>query len=253
MTVYEPTFKVDFNYKTPPESLALENILWTVRLSGGDFGGIEVTDLNGSGPYRYKVNHLHMHGPAEHRIEGVQYDLEIHIVHELVGGPQGQPEEEWKAYNETLAVIGFFFEKAEKSHPFIEKMRPLDFGPISDINFNELFGTLASEVENLPLLSGDQRQFYHYKGSLTNPPCADVVNWILYKKVLPISEEHLAAFRSVWFPNLGGHGNFRECQPLCGRKIVRNFEHFEESDHHKKDKACVHHNIELNEKLVHHP
>lgn len=133
MTAYEPNFNVSFNYKTPEESLALENILWSVRLSGGDFGGIEVTDLNGKGPYKYKVHHMHMHGPAEHRIEGVQYDLEIHIVHKLVGGPG---EVEWKSYNEKLAVIGFFFEKAEKSHPFIEKMRPLDFGPISDINFN---------------------------------------------------------------------------------------------------------------------
>lgn len=245
MTVYEPKFNVNFNYQTPQESLALENIRWTVRLSGGDFGGIEVTDLNGRGPYQYRVNHMHMHGPAEHRIEGVQYDLEIHIVHELVGGPA---EEDLKEYNENLAVIGIFFEKAERSHPFIERMRPLDFGPIENINFNELFGTLAAEEIGLPQLQGDERQFYHYKGSLTNPPCADVVNWILYKRVLPISHAHLEAFRNVWFPNLGGHGNFRECQPLCGRKIVRNFEHLDDQRHlqhqHVHSDACSHHHHE---------
>jgi carbonic anhydrase len=47
---------------------------------------------------------MHMHGPAEHRLDNVQYDLEVHIVHELVGGP-----EDYKEYHETLAVIGFFF------------------------------------------------------------------------------------------------------------------------------------------------
>jgi carbonic anhydrase len=61
-------------------------------------GGIEVTDLNGHGPYSYKVNHMHMHGPAEHRLDGVQYDLEVHIVHELVDGPEKEH------YKETLAT-----------------------------------------------------------------------------------------------------------------------------------------------------
>lgn len=112
-----------------------------MRLSGGDFGGIEVTDLNGKGPYIYKVNHLHMHGPAEHKIDNKQYDLEIHIVHELVGGP-----DDWKHYNETLAVIGFFFKVDEESHPFIEKLRPLDFGPIGKISFDEIFGTLGNPI-----------------------------------------------------------------------------------------------------------
>jgi hypothetical protein len=71
MTEYEAGFSVSLNYKTPDnENLQLENILWTVRLSGADFGRIEVTDLEGKGPYIYQVNHLHMHGPAEHRIDG---------------------------------------------------------------------------------------------------------------------------------------------------------------------------------------
>lgn len=49
-------------------------------------GNIELTDLNGNGPYIYKVNHLHMHGPSDHKINGQQFDLEMHIVHEIVGG-----------------------------------------------------------------------------------------------------------------------------------------------------------------------
>jgi carbonic anhydrase len=78
-----------------------------------------------------------MHGPAEHRIDGVQYDLEIHIVHELVDGPPG-----WKNYKETLAVVGVLFKVDKFSHPFIEKLRPEDFGLINDISFYELFETL---------------------------------------------------------------------------------------------------------------
>lgn len=86
MTVYEPQFNVEFKYEECQDP-NLENILWTVRLQGTELGGIEVTDLNGEGPYKYRVNHLHMHGPAEHRLDGVQHDLEVHIVHELFDGP----------------------------------------------------------------------------------------------------------------------------------------------------------------------
>lgn len=79
-------------------------------------GGIKLTDLNGRGPYGYRVNHMHMHGPSEHRIDGVQYDLEIHIVHELVTGPM---DESISNYKESLAVTAFLFKVEHISHPFI--------------------------------------------------------------------------------------------------------------------------------------
>jgi carbonic anhydrase len=186
-----------------------------------------------------------MHGPAEHRLDNVQYDLEVHIVHELVDGPHKED------YKETLAVIGFFFEVSDHSHPFIEKLRPHDFGKIDQISFNELFQTLSHE-ENAASpqeMTSTKNRFYHYKGSLTNPPCADVVNWILYKKVLPITETDLNAFKGIWMKNLG-FGNYRDCQPLCGRKIVRNFEKFEEEgEGHVHTHACSH---AREHHLVHH-
>jgi carbonic anhydrase len=185
-----------------------------------------------------------MHGPSEHRLDGKQYDLEIHIVHELVDGPAG-----WKDYKETLAVVGVLFKEADYSHPFIEKLRPLDFGLIEKINFAEMFDTLAPpKIRGIKEKLSDKRQrlvtppafkvtpFYHYKGSLTNPPCADVVNWIVHKEVLPIRRDHLEAFKKVWFTNLG-YGNYRECQHLCGRRVVRNF-HLDQNDF--EDQACLH-------------
>lgn len=42
-----------------------------------------------------------------------------------------------------------------------------------------------------PLSRGAEPGFYHYKGSLTSPPCADIVNWIVHSEVLPIKEAHL--------------------------------------------------------------
>ena len=179
--------------------------------------------MNGEGPYKYRVNHLHMHGPAEHRLDGVQHDLEVHIVHELVDGP-----ENWKEYHHTLAVVGLFFKVSDHSHPFIEKLKPIGAPLTTPLSLNELFKNNDQNNAN---------EFFHYKGSLTNPPCADVVNWILYRHVLPITAEHLETFKSVWMTNLG-FGNYRDCQPLAGRKIVRNFE-LQEEIHNAA--YCAHH------------
>lgn len=150
---------------------------------------------------------MHMHSPAEHKINGAHHDLEMHIVHELMDGPSHQ------TYKEQLAVVGIILKISEESHPFVAKLRAEDFGEIEKINFSEMFDTL----------NGQGRGFYHYKGSLTTPPCTDIVNWNVYSEVLPITKKDLNGFVNAWHDHNCGHGNFRNCQPLYGRRVVRNF------------------------------
>ena len=71
---------------------------------------------------------MHFHGPSEHKLDGKQYDLEMHIVHELVDGPESE------TYKENLAVIGVMFELAEKSHPFVEMLKCEDLSHIETIH-----------------------------------------------------------------------------------------------------------------------
>lgn len=67
-----------------------------------------------------------------------------------------------------------------------------------------------------------------------------MVNWILHKEILPIKKEHLESFLNVWLTNLG-FPNFRECQPLCGRRVVRNFHYENEKDFdHSTMKTVTH-------------
>lgn len=61
--------------------MKVEKVGWSLRVSflikrrlqlrGQDIGTIEQTDLNGRGPYVYRAHHMHMHSPAEHKINGV--------------------------------------------------------------------------------------------------------------------------------------------------------------------------------------
>ena len=120
-----------------------------------------------------------------------------------VDGPEG-----WKDYNEKLAVVGVLFRVGEKSHPFIDRIRVQDFGEIASVNLSELVDPSAG--------------LYHYKGSLTTPPCSDVVNWQVVKDILPISWADLEALRDIWYGS-HGHGNYRECQAIGDRRVTRNF------------------------------
>lgn len=70
------------------------------------------------------------------------------------------------------------FKIAPESHHFIEKLKTEDLGLIEKLNYNEMFDEFKE---------GNYPGFIHYKGSLTTPPCTDIVNWFVYRKVLPIS------------------------------------------------------------------
>jgi len=65
-------------------------------------------------------------------------------------------------------------------------------------------------------------EFYHYKGSLTTPPCNEIVSWFVYKHPLEISSSSIVFLENAWVNDLnfsGGRGNYRFPQYLNGRKV----------------------------------
>jgi carbonic anhydrase len=57
------------------------------------------------------------------------------------------------------------------------------------------------------------KSFYHYAGSLTTPPCSEVVNWYILKNNITASAMQLSQFSSIL------KNNFRNIQDLNGRTI----------------------------------
>ena len=93
---------LDMKYDTVKDK-KLEDVGNTLRLEARDAGFIEIVDLNGRGPYKYQVDHFHFHSPGEHTLQGERHDMELHIVHELVDGPN------LHSYHECLCVLGVLF------------------------------------------------------------------------------------------------------------------------------------------------
>ena len=81
--------------------------------------------------------------------------------------------------------------------------------------------------------------FFHYKGSLTTPPCSEVVSWFVYKHPLEISRFSIDFLEEAWINDgnfSNGRGNYRLPQYLNGRNvfavsanIVDNLEELSES------------------------
>ena len=106
----------------------------------------------------YNACQFHFHSPSEHTFQGKHYPLELHIVHTLASGPPG--------YTHDKAVIAVFFDDvSDTESPFIASLNP------------EKPGEALPKPVDLSELLKSTNNFYHYQGSLTTPPCSEVVNW----------------------------------------------------------------------------
>ena len=123
---------------------------------------------------------VHLHSPSEHTIDSESFDVEVHFVNtfvEQMPGPDAENEG-----RDKLAVVGVMFDVAKGGN---KKNLLLE----SWINLYE-----KSDWEtymDLSEFAPDTTQFYHYKGSLTTPPCSEIVEWFVLKEVQSISEEQL--------------------------------------------------------------
>ncbi len=139
----------------------------------------------------YKLLQFHYHALSEHTIDGRHYPLEVHFVH--------------KHSDADFAVIGVMFEKGA-ANPLFDKYLAHFPQSRGDYKATETFEPAA-------LLPADM-SYYHYQGSLTTPPCSEVVNWYVLKTPVTASERQLEAFAKIL------DNNYRPVQPLNGREVT---------------------------------
>lgn len=151
---------------------------------------------------------FHFHSPSEHTINGDFYDAEIHFVHIL-----RQNENNTINLTRNLAVLGVFFQISESAgnHRFFEEYDPTAFGEF-ELNMSEVLGEQIIENE----------KYFTYEGSLTTPPCSEVVTWFVMKDPIKVSPMQMSKLQNAWENNLtfaNGSGNNRKIMRLNGREI----------------------------------
>lgn len=140
----------------------------------------------------YNLLQFHTHTTSEHNVNGTSYPLELHFVHK--NDASGK-----------LAVMGVFVEEGAANPIFAEYIDHLP--TVKDSSYN-----VATTFNPASLFPAD-KDYYTYAGSLTTPPCSEIVTWIVMEHPIEASLEQIEAFEAL------EHLNNRPIQALNGRVI----------------------------------
>ncbi|XP_046820673.1 carbonic anhydrase 7-like isoform X1 [Vespa crabro] len=177
------------------------------------------------GDNNYIFEQLHFHwgendteGSEDH-INNHSFAMELHAVFY---------KQDYKSMTEAmkhpdgLTVFAYFYEVADKENPTYKPIVEA-LPTVEAVNSkHELKEPLLLEHLLITNISTMQN-YFTYNGSLTTPPCLEVVTWIDFKDPQLLSHNQLAAFRNLCTSdgNKLTH-NFRPVQPLSDRLVYHN-------------------------------
>ncbi|WP_242203875.1 carbonic anhydrase [Aestuariivivens insulae] len=144
----------------------------------------------------YYLKQIHFHEPSEHKINGVVFPIEMHLVHVNKRG--------------EIAVLAVFGEEGSQSQlfEFFESFLPLEKGETKEIH----------QKIDLSSLFLKDKHYYSYNGSLTTPPCTENVSWVVFKEPIILSEAEVLKLKRTMPLN-----NYRNEQDLNGRTVRYNY------------------------------
>ncbi len=127
------------------------------------------------GKDKYDLLQYHFHHPSEHLIGGKNFPMEVHFVHRNAAG--------------NLAVVGALMTAGRANAAFnkIVAAMPAKEGPAIKM-------AAADPNQMLPA----RRSYYQYSGSLTTPPCSEVVNWLLLREPIQVARADIDAFGKLF-------------------------------------------------------
>ena len=160
---------VDVDYKSIP--LNVLNNGHTIQVNATTGNKIKLDDEE------FELLQFHFHHPSEHKVDGNPYPMEMHFVNANSKG--------------ELAVLGVFLQEGTENNalkPVWEAMPQRKGQP------KEIPGVKIDISELLPT----NRKMYRYFGSLTTPPCSEIVKWIVYQEPIQVSSVQIDRFRKIF-------------------------------------------------------
>ncbi len=141
----------------------------------------------------FMLKQFHFHHPSEHRVAGKGLPLEAHFVHLN------------QAHTAAL-VVGVFIVAGDEN-PALKKIWD---------NMPKTPGETRTALSINPAqLLPEQRDRYRYEGSLTTPPCSEIIHWNVFRHPITASAAQIKTFAGL-FPN-----NARPLMPLNRRFVLK--------------------------------
>ena len=179
---------VDITFAYGETALNIFNNGHTIQVNVDEGSSITYNEIT------YDLLQFHFHAPSEHEWNGEQADMEIHFVH-------------WDPNSGNLAVVGVMLTAADAEN-----------GAYADV-----FNNLPAEVGepeatdmmiDLAALIPADAGFYTYQGSLTTPPCSEIVRWLVQDTTVDLSDDQIGAFTAIY------DGNARPVLEIGARDLL---------------------------------
>jgi carbonic anhydrase len=162
--------KLEIDWRGKPDTIVNNGHTIQVNFSGGTLS---------AGPSTYTLLQVHFHHPSEHLIEGKRFPMEAHFVHRAASG--------------SLGVVGVMLTPGKSNAGFerIIATMPAKAGP----------AVKADSTIDASALLPATRSYYRYSGSLTTPPCSEVVDWMLFTAPVEVAEADIGRFAKLYAMN----------------------------------------------------
>ncbi|AIC29869.1 carbonic anhydrase (plasmid) [Rhizobium etli bv. mimosae str. IE4771] len=131
------------------------------------------------GDRTYELVQYHFHAPSEHLVEGKAFPIEAHFVHK-------------HAETGALGVLGVFLVPGSSNACFSSLAAA----------FPHKQGEEAVTVEVDPSgLLPSTLGYWAYEGSLTTPPCSEIVDWMVAKHPVEVDGADIKKFTALYSMN----------------------------------------------------
>ncbi len=142
---------------------------------------------------KFTLLQFHFHAPSEHTIDGKPVPMEAHLVHRADDG--------------ELAILGVMMQVGKWNRVIHRLWKHM---PPKANAHNKLKNVKVNAIDLLP----KSKEHYHYLGSLTTPPCTQIVEWYVLKEPIYIDASQLREFQALY------DANARPVQSLNKRPIL---------------------------------
>jgi len=175
---------VEIDWK--PQAFEIVNNGHTIQANAAPGSSLKI------GKQSYALKQFHFHTPSEHALEGKRLAMETHFVHADANG--------------RLAVVGVFLAAGAAGNAALTRiMKAAPAQPGSA----KLDAPLDAET-----FVPSKGALYRYEGSLTTPPCSEIVDWNVFAEPVAVAQADIDAFKQI-FPN-----NARPLQPRNRRFVL---------------------------------
>jgi carbonic anhydrase len=129
------------------------------------------------GAEHYELEQYHFHHPSEHLVAGRRFAMELHLVH--------------RHSSSRLVTLAVLLAEGAENRALAPIWANLPESPGPE----RLIGALKL---NPASLLPRRRQYFDYAGSLTVPPCSEVVSWIVFSEPVELSKAQIDKFAAIY-------------------------------------------------------